>query len=278
MADFRRFARHEGPKGKVLPPFDPAALAADLEAAARTRTPLTGLSARLADSDVPGAYAVQRAGVAVAVAAGRRRSGWKLGCTSEPVQKMLNASTPDYGVLFADTARPDGAIIPWADVMQPLVEAEIAFVLGRDIAAAPADPAALLAAIAEVRPAIEIVCSRVAAPPLRFVDTIADNASAGLYVLGAPRAPAGLDLVNCAMELRGNGAVVATGFGHVTLDGPLNALAWLARAVTAAGEILRAGEVVMAGSLGPVARPAPGGRYAATIAGIGAVAMEFGPA
>ena len=260
----------------MAPVSDPAVLAADLAAAARTKIPLTGLSGRLADNDVPGAYAVQRAGVAAALAAGRRRSGWKLGCTSEPVQKMLNASTPDYGVLFTDTARPDGAVIPWADVMQPLVEAEIAFVLGRDIAAAPADPYALLAAIAEVRPAIEIVCSRVAAPPLRFVDTIADNASAGFYVLGAPRPPAGLDLVNCAMELRGNGAVVATGFGHVTLDGPLNALAWLARAVTAAGEILRAGDVVMAGSLGPVARPQPGQTFAATIGGLGQVRVAFG--
>lgn len=258
-------------------PVDPAALAADLEAAARTRTPLTGLPSRLAENDVPGAYAVQRAGVARAVAAGRKRSGWKLGCTSEPVRQMLNAGEPDYGVLFADTARGDGALIPWADAMQPLVEAEIAFVLGRDIAAAPAQPADLLSAIATVHPAIEIVCSRVAAPPLRFVDTIADNASAGLYVLGPRRAPAGLDLVGCAMDLCCDDAVVAQGFGHVTLGGPLNALAWLARAVMMAGDRLRAGDVVMAGSLGPVARPRPGQRFAATIAGIGGVSLEFGP-
>lgn len=258
-------------------PLDPVALAADPEAAAGTSTPLTGLPARLADGDVPGAYAVQRAGVARAVAAGRRRSGWKLGCTSAPVQTLLNASEPDYGVLFADMARDGGAVIAWSEVMQPLVEAEIAFVLGRDITA-PAGPADLLSAIATVHPAIEIVCSRVAAPPLRFVDTIADNASAGFYVLGRGRPPAGLDLVNCTMELRGDGTVVASGFGHVTLGGPLNALAWLARTALSAGEILRAGDVVMAGSLGPVARPRAGQRFAATIGGIGTLDMEFGPA
>ena len=178
----------------------------------------------IADGDREGAYAAQTINTARALQAGRRLVGRKIGLTSLAVQKQLGVHQPDYGMLFADMARGDGEEISLRDVMQAKVEAEIAFVIGRDLAEDQLTIADLHRAIEYALPAIEIVGSRIKNWDIKITDTIADNASSGLYVLGSRPCP--LDsfdprLAGMVMEKRGE--PVSVGAGAACMGNPLNA-------------------------------------------------------
>jgi 2-keto-4-pentenoate hydratase len=261
--------------------------------------PVRGL---LPDSDIDAAYAVQASWVADQIAAGARVVGRKIGLTNPVVQAQFGVDRPDFGVLFESMACAPGSPIDGARTLQPKIEAEIAFVLAEDLTGAMIGPAEVAAATAYVVAALEIVDSRIAGWDIGIVDTIADNGSSGLFVLGDRRQELGrLDLAECAMTLRrvasggaggaggsdgsrrvasagadgSGGEVVSTGTGASILGDPLAAVAWLAAAVRDHGRPLRAGEVVLSGSLGPMVPVAPGDAFHAEISGIGQVSALF---
>jgi 2-keto-4-pentenoate hydratase len=179
-------------------------------------------------------------------------------------------------MLFADMARGNGEQISLTDVMQPKVEAEVAFVLERDLTEAPLTAADLFRAIAYAVPAIEIVGSRIANWDIRITDTIADNASSGLYVLGSrPVRLTDFEPVLCGMVMERAGEPVSVGAGIACLGSPLNAALWLANVMAKAGEPLRAGDTILSGALGPMVAVKAGDVFDVRIEGLGAVRAAF---
>jgi 2-keto-4-pentenoate hydratase len=226
--------------------------------------------------DVEAAYEVQRAQLAEWVAAGRRIVGAKIGLTNRAVQRQLGVDQPDCGVLLADLAVPDGAEVPLAGLLQPKVEAEIAFVLGADLPDPRVTTVDIILATDHLLPAIEIADSRIAGWDISIVDTVADNASGGRYVLGTrPVRLADVDLRLCGMVLERAGEPVSVGAGAACLGNPLHAVVWLAAHMAKAGTPLRAGDLVLSGALGPMVPATPGAAYEARIGGLGSVRVGF---
>ncbi|WP_432955217.1 2-keto-4-pentenoate hydratase [Micromonospora haikouensis] len=256
----------------------------DIEAAARELTearasgkPCPPLRGRLLpEGDVASAYLVQQRQARAWHGRGERRVGAKIGLTSRAVQDSFGVYEPDFGVLTDAMAVADGDEVPIGRLLQPRVEAEIAFVLGADLTAGRPTTVDLLRAVDHVLPAIEIVDSRVAGWDISIVDTVADNASSGLFVLGtAPRRLADVDLRLCGMVLEHAGEPVSVGAGAACLGNPLHALGWLAGTLARAGDPLRAGDVVLSGALGPMVPVMPGAAYEARISGLGSVRTCF---
>lgn len=230
------------------------------------------LSATIAD-----AYEVQRANMAVAVEEGRRVVGWKIGLTAPVVQQQLGVDQPDFGVLFADCAYGDEMPIPRSSLLQPRVEAEVAFVLDRELPDPPITSVDVLRATAFLLPAIEVVDSRIADWDITIVDTVADNASSGVFVLGPkPTLPTDVDLRAVRMTLSREGTVVGDGSGAACLGHPVNAVVWLANTLAAMGTRLRAGDVVLSGALGAMV-PVPDETvtFEAALEGLGTVRAAF---
>ncbi|SPF06335.1 2-keto-4-pentenoate hydratase [Streptomyces sp. MA5143a] len=203
--------------------------------------------------DLETAYAVQQLNIRRAQAAGRRIVGRKIGLTSVSVQRQLGVGQPDFGALFADMAVADGGRVPAGRLLQPKVEAEVALVLGRDLPHGGCTVVDVLRAVDFALPALEIVDSRVQGWDITLVDTVADNASCGLFVLGGtPLSLIGVDLRAVTMTMTRNGETVSEGSGADCLGSPLNAAVWLASALAERGDPLRAGDLVLTGALGPV--------------------------
>lgn len=259
------------------------ATAANIEAAAArilatysSGVPCAPVRDLLADGDIDGAYAAQNINTDKWLAEGRRLVGRKIGLTSRVVQEQLGVDQPDFGMLYADMLIDDGAEVASGRLIQPRVEAEVAFVLGRDAADGDMTRAQLEAAIDHALPALEIVDSRIKDWNISLVDTIADNASSGLYVLGKePRRLDQLDLVNCKMTMVGRTGAVSSGSGAACLGNPLNAALWLARILARVGRPLRAGDHIMSGALGAMAPAAAGDAFTANIEGLGSVGISF---
>ncbi|MEU8617744.1 fumarylacetoacetate hydrolase family protein [Streptomyces sp. NPDC048623] len=253
-----------------------AAAAARLRQAAATGTPAAPVRDLIGRDDVTAAYAVQQQLTAERIAAGAAVTGRKIGLTSVAVQQQLGVDQPDFGFLFDDMAYADGSAVPPGAVLQPRVEAEIAFVLGADLAEGPLDAAQVREAVDHAVAAIEICGSRVAGWDISFGDTVADNASAGAYVLGGRRVPlSDFDPVAAEMTMSVDGETVSTGSGAACLGDPVEAVVWLARQARALGEPLRAGQVILSGALGPMSPVMPGAAVHATVTGLGSVSVTF---
>lgn len=251
-------------------------VAAMLREAAERHVPVAPVAPLLPAGDLDAAYAVQEINTRIALSAGRRLVGRKIGLTSIAVQNMLGVHQPDYGMLFADMGHDDRADIPLDAVLQPRIEAEVALVLGADLDNARNSVADVIAATAFALPCLEIVGSRIAEWKIGIVDTIADNASSGAFVLGAtPRPLAALDLRMCGMVVEKNGEPASTGVGQACLGNPLNAARWLADVMARAGRPLRAGDVILSGALGPMVSVESGDLIEARINGLGSVAARF---
>ncbi|AJC19190.2 2-keto-4-pentenoate hydratase [Pandoraea sputorum] len=225
------------------------------------------------------AYAIQRINTERRLAAGRRIVGCKIGLTSVAVQKQLGVDQPDFGLLFDDMGYGDGEPIPASILTQPKIEAEIAFVIGRDLNVEHPGQLDVLNAIEYALPALEIVGSRVADWNIRITDTIADNASSSAYVIGnTPKKLSEFDVRMCGMVLERRGEPVSVGAGAACLGSPINAVVWLARTMAAVGTPLKAGDLVLSGALGPMAAVTPGDIFETRINGLGSVRAVFEPA
>ncbi len=223
------------------------------------------------------AYSVQETNTKRWLAAGRRLVGRKIGLTSRAVQAQLGVDQPDYGMLWADGGYEPGSVIPAGRFLQPKVEAEIAFVMKRDLDVPDIGMAQLISAIDYALPALEIVDSAIADWRITLADTIADNASAGGYVLGtSPRRVDDLDLRLCGMLISNGDEVVSSGVGAACLGHPLNATLWLARTMARVGRPLLAGDLVLSGALGPMAVASPGDGFEVEIQGFERFSIRFG--
>ena len=249
-----------------------------LRGALRTGRPTTPVRDLIGTDDIAAAYATQRLVNADRLAAGAKVVGRKIGLTSPAVQRQLGVDRPDFGVLFDDMTLPDGSTLEFARVMQPKVEAEVAFVLAADLVEGPLDAAQVRAAIGHVHPALEICGSRIADWDISFGDTVADNASAGAYVLGTQRLTLEeIEPREVGMRMTVDGTEVSSGDGTACLGDPIEAVVWLARQVRDLGEPLRAGEVILSGALGPMHAVDPGDTVVATLTGLGEVSIGFSP-
>jgi 2-keto-4-pentenoate hydratase len=250
-----------------------ASALAEAERSAQYIAPLRETYEQLTIED---AYAIQRVNTDRRVAEGRRIVGCKIGLTSVAVQKQLGVDQPDFGMLFDDMGYGDGEPIPSSILTQPKIEAEVAFVIGRDLRMRNPGQLDVLNAIDYAVPALEIVGSRIANWDIRITDTIADNASSSAYVLGnSPRKLSEFDLRLCGMVMERRGEPVSVGAGAACLGNPINAVVWLARKMAALGTPLLAGDLVLSGALGPMVAVTPGDIFEARINGLGSVRAVF---
>jgi len=237
-----------------------------LQEAARSGVPCPPVRDLIGSDDLAAAYAVQAQCVLDRVRSGARIVGHKLGLTSPAVQAQLGVDRPDFGVLLDDMEYADGAGIPMTRLLQPKVEAEIAFVLGADLER-DITPAAVQQAVDHAVVALEVVDSRIADWDISFGDTVADNASSGLFVLGGEHLSlADFEPRAATVEMYVDGRLASTGSGTACLGDPLEAVAWLARTAQVLGDPLRAGHIVLSGALGPMVPVVAGQRVRADLA------------
>ncbi|MGB6113517.1 MAG: 2-oxopent-4-enoate hydratase, partial [Comamonas sp.] len=226
-------------------------LGRELHQALNDCTVLAPLSQRHPEITLADAYAIQQQLMKLRLAAGERVIGKKIGVTSQAVMDMLGVFQPDFGWLTDAMVYNEGEAIPMSRLIQPKAEGEIAFVLRKTLKGPGVTVADVLAATEGVMACFEIVDSRIEDWKIRIQDTVADNASCGVFVLGDRLVDVrDVDLTTCGMVLEKNGEIVATGAGAAALGHPANAVAWLANTLGAHGTALEAGEVVLSGSLG----------------------------
>ncbi|CAM2845053.1 2-keto-4-pentenoate hydratase [Paenibacillus sediminis] len=237
--------------------------------------PLTSLDPQITIKE---AYEVQLATIQKKLDTGRRVVGKKIGLTSIAMQKLLGVDQPDYGHLLDDMVVGNGETISFSRLLQPKVEGEIAFVLKRDLIGPNVSALDVILATDFVLPALEIVDSRVKDWQIKLQDTIADNASSGLFVLGGkPVKPTDIDLTQIGMVLYRNGEIMNTGVGAAALGNPAACVAWLANKLFEFGIILRAGEVILSGALSAAVNAEPGDHFSARLAHLGEVSVHFNP-
>jgi 2-keto-4-pentenoate hydratase len=251
------------------------AAVARLAEAQATRTPCAAVRDLIGTDDLPAAYAVQQGLVQARIAGGAGVVGRKIGATSKAVQDQLGVDQPDFGYLLDDMDVSRDDPISMRTLVQPRVEGEVAFVLGRDL---DGDITAetVRAAVEVALPALEIVDSRIAGWDITFTDTVADNASSGLFVVGSDgRTLDELEPREVTMSLTINGEERSAGTGAACLGDPLEALRWLAVQAQAFGDPLRAGHLILSGALGPFVPFAPGDRVEAAISGFAPLRVRF---
>ena len=237
---------------------------------------LDPLSSRHPDITIEDAYAIQQRLIARRLGAGERVVGKKIGVTSQAVMNMLGVFQPDFGILLDGMVYNEGQPIEARTLIQPKAEGEIAFVLKKDLMGPGVTAADVMAATEGVMACFEIVDSRIRDWKIQIQDTVADNASCGVFVLGDRLVdPRDVDLATCGMVLEKNGEIVATGAGATALGHPANAVAWLANTLGRLGMGLKAGEVVLSGSLGIMVPVQAGDSLRVTIGGIGGCSVRF---
>ena len=260
-------------------PSQISAAVARLSEAQRTRIPCAAVRDLIGIDDLDAAYEVQRGLIGARLAEGDQIVGRKIGATSEAVQNQLGVDQPDFGYLFDAMDVSSQAPISMRPLVQPRVEAEVAFRLARDIAPQTEDEITLVLvrdAVDVALPALEIVDSRIENWDITFTDTVADNASSGLFVIGSDaKSLAELEPRDVVMELRINDEVRSSGTGAACLGDPLEALRWLAVQAWRFGDPLRAGHLILSGALGPFVPFAPGDRVEASISGFDTLRVEF---
>lgn len=222
------------------------------------------------------AYEIQRINTDHWINEGRRVVGRKIGLTSHSVQKQFGVFQPDFGMLYADMSNASGSIIDTSKLIHPRVESEIAFVLSEDLDEEHITVNDIVKATDHLLSAIEVVDSRIKDWNIKFVDTVADNASSGCYVIGnAPVFIEEIDLELCGMVLRRGGEPVSTGAGKACLGNPLIAAQWLANKMVEVGMPLEAGDVILTGALGPMVEVRKGDSFVSSISGFQDITVHF---
>lgn len=253
-----------------------AELADALWRAESDRVPIDPITESWPDLSVREAYAIQTHNADRRVAAGAVVCGHKVGLTSRASQEMLGVSEPNFGALLDDMFVDECDEVRLDSLVQPRVEAEIAFLMATDLAGPGVTTTRALAAIGGVLPAIEVVDSRIVDWRIRLADTVADNASSGRAVLGARITPvAGLDLRLLGVLFHRNGAPIESGAGAAVLGNPARCVAWLANKLGSLGSGLRRGDIVLAGAMHRMVPVRPGDLFQARFAHIGTVTVQF---
>lgn len=252
-----------------------AAAVARLAEAQATRVPCAAVRDLIGTDDLDAAYAVQQGLVRARLDGGVTVVGRKIGATSKAVQDQLGVDQPDFGYLLSDMDVSDDDPISMRTLVQPRVEGEVAFVLAQDLDG-EITPETVRDAVEVALPALEIVDSRIGGWDITFTDTVADNASSGLFVVGRDgRTLDELEPRDVTMSLTINGEERSSGTGAACLGDPLEALRWLAVQAKAFGDPLRAGHLILSGALGPFVPFAPGDRVVATISGFAPLVAVF---
>lgn len=252
------------------------ALGDELYRALRDCTPVAPLTERYPDISIEDAYAVSRRIFERRLADGEKLVGKKIGVTSKAVQNMLNVHQPDFGYLTDTMWYASGDEMPVSKLMiQPRAEGEIAFKLKADLAGPGVTNADVLAATECVYACFEVVDSRVANWKIKIQDTIADNASSGMFVLGDSVSPDTVDFEGCRMVVTKNGEKLSEGLGSAALGSPVNCVTWLANTFGQYGIPLKAGEIILSGSLVPLEPVVAGDHMHVEIEGIGSASVQF---
>ncbi|HZP10908.1 MAG TPA: fumarylacetoacetate hydrolase family protein [Nevskiaceae bacterium] len=241
----------------------------------RTRLPLTTTHSAISIDD---AYQISLRFLERRKAEGETVIGKKIGVTSKPVQDMLGVHQPDFGFLLDKMHVADGSTVSLARtrLIQPRAEGEIAFVLAKDLKGPGVTEAQVLDATDYVSPCFEIVDSRIENWKIKIQDTIADNASCGVFVIGKDRVkPRSLDLAAVKMDITKNGSHIASGLGSAVQGHPATAVAWLANTLGKLGIPFLKGEIILSGSLAPLLPITPGDKFEMTLAGIGGASIAF---
>lgn len=262
---------------KTTTPESPlvAAMADELYRAWATNTTVPNLRDRGVEA-ITDAYAIGLGFVQRRVDGGETITGKKIGVTSKAVQDLLGVDQPDFGQLTSAMDRSATGVVDLAELIQPKAEAELAFVLGADLVGPGITALDVLNATAYVAPCIEIVDSRIDNWDIHIVDTIADNASCGQYVIGTDTAhPLDVDLELAGMVVTVDGEIITTGAGAAVQYGPANAVAWLANTLGALGLPFRAGEVILSGSQSIMFPATAGSDVTCTVGGLGSCTVRF---
>ncbi|MFT3850900.1 MAG: 2-oxopent-4-enoate hydratase [Propionivibrio sp.] len=241
--------------------------------AGKTVSPLTSRGFEIGIED---AYHIQQRMLARRIEKGEKVVGKKIGVTSKAVMNMLGVGQPDFGYLLDGMVYNEGESIPMDTLIQPKAEGEIAFLMNKDLLGPGLTAADILGATEGVMACFEIVDSRIQDWKIRIQDTVADNASCGVFVLGDQLVdPKKVDLALCGMVLEKNGEIVVTGAGAATMASPVNAMVWLANTLGRLGIGLNAGDIVLSGALGAMVPVKAGDSLRCTIGGIGGCSVRF---
>ena len=256
-----------------------AAIAERLDAAWRTGVAIAPISESDGVGDAATAYAIQSRWSEMRLARGEKIAGRKIGLTSKAIQQQLGVSEPDYGTLWQSSfyRSAGGRVeIPARDFMQPRLEGEVAFLIGRPLSGPDITAAEVLAATEACALGIEIVASRIADWRIKLADTIADNASYGGFTLGPwDRQMRDADLAALAMTIEQNGAPAAQGVGGAALGHPAASTAWLANKLHEFGVALEPGDVVISGGITKMLPVKAGDRFLITLTGQPALKVTF---
>lgn len=240
------------------------------------RRPLPPLLAREPEITIEDAYRIQQRFVARRLAAGETVVGKKIGATSKPVQDFLGVYQPDFGILTSGMVFQEGDTIDLAQMIQPKAEAELAFVLKHDLKGPGITAMDVIRATDYVLPCFEIVDSRIENWQIKIQDTVADNASCGVFVLGKTKGdPRKLDITLAGMVLEKNGELFSTGVGAAVQGSPANAVAWLANTLGELGIPFKAGEVILSGSQSALVPVVEGDELVCTVGGLGSCRVKF---
>ncbi|MCR4441982.1 MAG: fumarylacetoacetate hydrolase family protein [Peptococcaceae bacterium] len=251
-------------------------LAAELRQAAKEKQPIPALTERKPDLSIEEAYRIQLENVEMAVGEGKRIVGKKIGLTSKAMQQFLGVGEPDYGHLFDSMVWDEEAPVSTGTLLQPKVEAEIAFVLGEDLQGPGITLTDVLRATEGVIPAFEVIDSRIKDWKIKIQDTIADNASSAGIVLGSQLVPVDrVNLKHVGLVLEKNGIIVETAAGAAVMGHPALAVAWLANKLGTMGVPLKKGEIILSGSLTKALEVRAGDLFIAAFGGLGSVKVLF---
>ena len=245
--------------------------------ALRQRQTIAPLSEQAPGITIEDAYQISLHMLNRRLADGETMIGKKIGVTSKVVMDMLNVRQPDFGFLTDRMVYGNAAEIPASTTLiQPRAEGEIAFVLKHDLKGPGITNADVIAATEFVMPCFEIVDSRIRDWQIKIQDTVADNASCGAIVLGDKAvSPLEVDLVTCGIVVSLNGEIISTGAGAAAMGSPVNAVSWLANTLGAFGIELKAGELILSGSLVPLQAVGPGDAMHLSIGGLGEASVRF---
>ena len=254
-------------------------LAQRLDTAWRTHTPIPPITESDGIADVNTAYAIQTHWTNMRLERGEKIVGRKIGLTSKAIQQQLGVNEPDYGTLWQSSfyRAQDGKVHILAnDFLQPRIEGEVAFLIGKPLREPNITPEQVLAATEACAMGIEIVASRIADWKIKLVDTIADNASYGGFMLGPwDKQMREADLGALAMTIHHNGELAAEGLGAAALGHPATSTAWLANKLLEFGVSLEPGDIVISGGITKMLPVKAGDEFLFSLTGQPSVTVSF---